>query len=113
VLTGVGFVLFLVPGLIAMTRWSLIAPAIVLERRGPLQALRRSSELVRGDGFSVFVVVLAVSLIGVGLAYGADRLFAGEALLWRLWLGALLVHAVVTPFAAHARSVVYYDLREI
>jgi hypothetical protein len=37
-----------VPGLWLLTRWSLFAPAIVRESLGPLAALRRSNELVRG-----------------------------------------------------------------
>jgi hypothetical protein len=41
--------LLVVPGIWVMTRWSLFAPVIVSELLGPLAALKRSNELVRGN----------------------------------------------------------------
>src|SRR3712207_5835784 len=46
-----GFVLFIVPGLILLTVWSLIAPVIVVERRQATESFGRSRELVRGNGW--------------------------------------------------------------
>ncbi|HEY1457700.1 MAG TPA: YciC family protein, partial [Solirubrobacteraceae bacterium] len=54
ILEAVGFVLLLVPGLILLTIWSVAAPVVVLERPGAVAALRRSAELVRGNGWQVF-----------------------------------------------------------
>ena len=47
VLTLIGFVLVIVPGLIVLTIWSVAAPVVVLERPPGLKAMRRSRELVR------------------------------------------------------------------
>jgi hypothetical protein len=47
--------LLVIPGIWLMTRWSLFAPVIVSELLGPLAALRRSNELVRGNFELVFL----------------------------------------------------------
>ena len=47
-------------------RWSMFVAAAVLERRGPLDALRRSSELVDRQGFRV-LAILTVSSLMVGV----------------------------------------------
>ena len=39
-------VLLIVPGLILLTIWAVIAPVIVVERSGVIDAFRRSRELV-------------------------------------------------------------------
>ena len=47
--------LLVIPGIWLLTRWSLFAPVIVRERLGPLTALRRSNEIVRGHFELVFL----------------------------------------------------------
>ncbi len=60
---GIGFVLLIVPGLILMTIWAVGAPAIVAEGVGPIEAFGRSYELVRGQAWTVFGVLVCVFLI--------------------------------------------------
>jgi hypothetical protein len=51
------------------TRWSLYIAAIVLERRGPLTSLRRSSELIDRQVFRVLAVLTVTSTIVGVLVY--------------------------------------------
>jgi hypothetical protein len=44
-------------------RWSFFSPAVVLERAGPIEALRRSGELLRGHWFRAWGVSLVVGAI--------------------------------------------------
>jgi hypothetical protein len=117
ILTGVGvafgLLLLFVPGVVLAVRWTLAAPVVMLEGLGPRAAMRRSRELVRGHGKDVFVVLLNVWL-RAGIAWfvfsvGLNLLAAGTI---ALWLGGALAAAVVTPYAAHALSVVYYRLTD-
>jgi hypothetical protein len=55
---AIGFVLFIIPGLILLVIWSVVAPVMVLERPGVFAAFGRSRELVRGNGWAVFRVIL-------------------------------------------------------
>ena len=67
ILAGIGIVigllLLLVPGLILLTIWSVIAPVIVVEHSGVIDAFGRSRALVKGNGWQVFGVILVVFLI--------------------------------------------------
>ena len=58
---AVGLVILLVPGLILLTIWSVIAPVIVVERSGAIDAFGRSRALVKGNGWQVFGVIFVVS----------------------------------------------------
>ena len=62
----IGFILIIIPGLILITIWSVAAPVVVLERPGAVKALGRSRELVKGNGWQVFGVIV-VLVIGVGI----------------------------------------------
>ncbi len=56
----IGFILLIIPGLILLTIWAVSAPVVVLERPPGLKALGRSRELVRGNGWQVFGVILVL-----------------------------------------------------
>ena len=107
----IGFFLIIVPGLILITIWSVVAPVVVLERpRGVLAALARSRELVRGNGWQVFGVILvlyilvgAVSIIIEGIAESAG---SGVGIVVRVVVGVL-----TAPLSALAASVLYFELR--
>src|ERR1700745_444775 len=55
---AIGFVLLIVPGLILLTWWCLIAPVIVLERKKVGESFGRSRELVRGHAWTVFGIII-------------------------------------------------------
>lgn len=62
--TLLGLILFVVPGLILLTIWSVAQPAVVAERATVLDSLSRSRALVRGNGLRVFLFLLVLLLIG-------------------------------------------------
>ena len=100
--------LLVIPGLWLLTRWALFAPAIVHERLGPFNALSRSSQLVRGAFWAVFVSVtlsvLVEHAIIHGLAHAAEPALGSIAL---GLIGAALATALVSAPAAFTISVVY------
>ena len=67
---GIGLILLIVPGLILLTIWAVVAPVTVIERPGIFAAFGRSRELVRGHGWTVFGVIVLVFLISVGVSRG-------------------------------------------
>jgi|HubBroStandDraft_2_1064218.scaffolds.fasta_scaffold00580_9 hypothetical protein len=106
----IGFILIIVPGLILITIWSVAAPVVVLEQPGVLAALRRSRELVRGNGWQVFgvivvvyIMVAVISFIIEGIAESAG---SGVGIVVRVIVGVL-----TAPLAALAASVLYFELR--
>lgn len=102
-----------VPGLWLLTRWSLFAPVIVREYLGPLAALRRSNELVRGHFELVFLtaafaVVLEEAVMDAG-AYGGLAVTGSET--WGEWVGGSVAAVVVLPTASFATALAYGQLR--
>jgi uncharacterized membrane protein len=106
----IGFVLLIVPGLILITIWSVAAPVVVLERPGVFAALARSRELVRGNGWQVFGVILVldilVVIVGSGIELGADSAGSGVGIVARVIVGVLSA-----PLSALAAAVLYFELR--
>jgi hypothetical protein len=107
---GIGFILLIVPGLILMVIWAVVAPVMVLERPGVFAAFRRSRELVRGNGWNVFavLVVVFVAVVAVSVIAGiaTDSLGSvGRALVQ--WV----VNAAVAPLTALSAGVLYFALR--
>lgn len=106
---AIGFVLLIIPGLILLVIWSVVAPVTVLERPGPFAAFGRSRELVRGNGWNVFGVILLVfiivAVISLGTAVAASGLGSlGQALVQ--WA----VNAALAPLTALSASVLYFEL---
>lgn len=107
---AVGFLLLIVPGLFLITIWAVIAPVIVLERSGALSAFGRSRGLVRGNGWSVFAVIVLFFLIllVIGFLFGALGAAAGGA--GRAILD-FVASVLTAPLVALAASVLYFQLR--
>jgi hypothetical protein len=63
---GIGFLLLIVPGLYLIGRFATLGPVIVAEeRRNPIDAIRRSFELTRGNGWAVAGLVIVVAIAGL------------------------------------------------
>ncbi len=109
ILIVIGFVALVVPGLILLTIWSVAVPVVVLERPPGLGALGRSRELVRGNGWQAFgvIIVLQFLVIIVAVVLEAAANSAGAA----VGLVVTVVVAVLTaPLTALAQAVLYFDL---
>lgn len=108
---GGGFILLIVPGLILLTMWAVIAPVIVIERRGVFDAFGRSRQLVKGQGWPVFGTVVVAYLIGF-LAEIVFLLIAGsiaDGAILRIVFSAL-ASTLAAPIAALVAAVLYYRL---
>ena len=107
---GVGFLLFIVPGMILLTLWSLLAPVIVVERVPATRAFGRSREIVRGNAWRVFGVIVVLFLFqsvvgtlfqGLGEGLGGD---VGNG------IGQLIANVLLAPLSALAASIIYFQL---
>lgn len=107
---GIGLFLLVVPGLILLTIWALVAPVVVLERPASVfDAFGRSRELVRGNGFRVFGVIVVAFLIQFVLS-GILAVIFGSSVIG-IALSTLLGNALVAPIAAIAVALMYLELR--
>jgi hypothetical protein len=109
--TLVGFALLLVPGLIVLTFFALTAPVIVVERLGVVDSLRRSIELVRGNAWQVFGVIVVLFLLEF-IANLVLRALANSADSFVLYaVAALVVSLLVAPLRALAAAVMFFEVK--
>jgi hypothetical protein len=105
-----GFLLLVVPGLYLMTRWSVAAAVVTVEHTGVRGAFRRSHQLVKGNGWRVFAVVVSVlgisALLGAVIE-GAIELAGGHA---DVSFGVMLEQVIALPIEGLAVPVMYYAL---
>ena len=107
---GLGLLLLIVPGLFLATIWAVVAPVTVLERPGVFSAFSRSRELVKGDGWQVFGVIVMFILIflAIGIAFGILGAILGD-------VGEVILgyagSVITAPLVALAAAVLYFELR--
>ena len=107
---GIGFILVIIPGLILLVIWSVVAPVTVLERPGVFAAFSRSRELVRGNGWNVFGVIVSVFVIVFLISIAAGIAASGLGSVGRA-LVQWAVNSAIAPVTALSASVLYFALR--
>jgi hypothetical protein len=113
--TLLGLVLLVLPGIYLFVRWYVTAQAIVVEGLGAVDGLSRSGELVRGQWWRVFGVLLVSLLIGaiaaailfLPLDLAAPATDSGPLFM----LGTILLDAVTASFIALTGTLLFFDLR--
>lgn len=109
-LTSLGLILLVVPGLIVATMVYVAVPAVVAEKAGVGEALSRSRALTKGERWKVFAVLLVILVIYYAVSAGSALLIglvpiAGIAL---YIFAQLLGYA----FLAVSPAVTYFELRQ-
>jgi hypothetical protein len=114
----IGYV-FVVPGVFLTVAWSAAVPALMVERIGPILALRRSWELVRGYWWTIFGAIVIAVLIIVGISFLVDVLLTGaqssssiDVILALQGLGRAIGAILTYPFLAAVAVVIYAGQRE-
>jgi hypothetical protein len=113
--SALGLLLLIVPGVYLWARWFLAAQAVVAEGLGPIEGLRRSADLVRGQWWRIFGIALVITLIAAILAaliliplqLVGDAADSGPLVL----LGQIIGDAVTLSFAALAGTLLFFDAR--
>ncbi|MCX6394587.1 MAG: glycerophosphoryl diester phosphodiesterase membrane domain-containing protein, partial [Solirubrobacterales bacterium] len=124
VATVVGYFIFLIPGIYLGVVWAVVTPVIVVEGLS-LDALARSRQLVKGNGWGVFgfglvailvllavayllmlAVVLVAALLGAIIGGSAGGGVAGVA----MGVAYLAFYVVALPVTGVIGSVLYFEL---
>jgi hypothetical protein len=111
---GIGLLLLIVPGLYLLTIWAVLAPVIVVERRDVMSSFGRSRELVRGNGWQVFgviVVLFLLQLVVTGVIQALANSVADSVVGYSV--ADLLVRLLVAPLSALAAAVLYFELKAL
>ncbi|MDQ3889880.1 MAG: hypothetical protein M3312_04920 [Actinomycetota bacterium] len=106
----VGLLLLIVPGLVLATWWILIVPVIMLEGASVGRALGRSRELVRGEGWNVFGLIVLTFLILTVAAFVIGILLRPLEGSIPVLLRDVVSNTLTAPFVALAFTLAYYRL---
>lgn len=116
----VGSGLCVVPGLVVLVWFFAAGEACVLERLGPVAALKRSVRLARRHemrvvGMGLLLVLLHITFL-LSFSFGCDKLLpyaTDDVILQSLLQEGLrhLITAVLVPFFSVAWVLLYYDIR--
>jgi hypothetical protein len=113
VVVVIGFLLLIVPGLVLITWFALVAPVVKVEHSPIRAAFRRSRELVRGHFWLVFTFVIPIVIVAEalsGLAQSGMVGLLGEGFLSD-WAGASLADLLTAPLYALGVVILYFELR--
>jgi len=111
-IVAAGLVLIVAPGVAAFIWLGLAGPAVELEERTAFGALRRSVQLVRGNFWLVFWVLVPIEIVGdaIGdLVHGLLHHLLGDGFL-SAWLAESLSNIVLSPLFAVAAVLLAIDL---
>lgn len=108
ILIVVGLVCLVVPGIILAIMFSVVVPAIVIERVGALESLSRSRRLVGGRWLKTFgfLLVIGVIIFVATLIFGAIGSVFGPA----DWIVSSVLGALVSPIYPIAVTSYYYSM---
>lgn len=107
---GVGFLLFIVPGVILALRFAVVAQAAAIEQIDWPTALRRSGLLTRRNylrilGLLICIYVVNVTLTRLGILVAGHSAGAPAVAL------GVVIATLTQSFAALTSSILYFDLR--
>ncbi len=103
------FFLTSIPGLFLTIRWALVAPAVLIENHGPLQCLGRSNELVKGNSWRVFLLLLFARVLGRMTAILGYTLSANLV----TEVGIRLAFGVISTLGVVALAIMFFELRRL
>ncbi len=111
-IVAAGLLLFIVPGALAFVWLGLAGPVVELEERTVRGSLRRSWQLVRGNFWFVFWVLVPVEIVGDALGDAVGGLvhsLLGHSF-WAGWVAESLSNVVLSPVFAIAAVLLAIEL---
>jgi hypothetical protein len=108
---ALGILAFVVPGIILLLRWYVVAQTAAIEHEGWLPALRRSRQLTAGHyrhliAFAIYVsLITSVPTLLVGFAFGHETTTVAS------FLVGVAFQVVTWSLSALAAALMYFDLR--
>lgn len=104
--------LFAFPAIWAFARYFATAPAFVVEKLGPLAAIRRSKQLAKGNnGRAIALAFLPILIVGVIGAIIQQGLLGSGVGIGTIQVFVSLLSIVLYPFMSMPAIFLYYDLR--
>lgn len=113
-----GFLLLIVPGLMLLTAWTVVVPALVVERTGIIGCFGRSAVLTRGHRWPIFgilvvfyVGVYVIGLVALPISGLSFMTISAGGFPVAYVVFQTLLRIVTTVVGAAGSAAIYYELR--
>jgi membrane-anchored glycerophosphoryl diester phosphodiesterase (GDPDase) len=103
-IVGIPFAIYL------SVRWAFVSQAVVIENQSPREAVSLSSRIVEGHWWRTFGIILVIVLLS-SIVSGVVSLVLSPVAIVAATLANSVVAVVVTPFAAGANTLLFFDLQ--
>lgn len=108
-----GLFVLIVPGLVLITYWSLLTPAIVLEHKSLFSAFSRSQQLVSGHFLPMFGIILVTVVLATIIGAMIAAILSPLPTFVDVYVAGVIANSITIPFVALAWTLAYYDLRAL
>jgi|SRR5215468_11178645 len=110
-ITGIGLVLIVIPGIIAAVMLWVAIPVAVVERPGVVESLKRSADLTKGSRWTIFGILFVVGLVLIIVTMILSFILLSAAGFTVYSIGVWILQAIFSAFSATLAAVGYYFLR--
>jgi len=112
--TAFGLLLLIVGAVLVATIFAVVAPVVVVERTGAIDALKRSVALVKPYFLQVLGVVVVVFIINFVISLLLRAIFSGiDDSAFGFAAATLVTQAITAPIAALAAASLYFQLKQL
>lgn len=106
-----GFIALIVPGVLLLLRWAVVAQVAAVEHEGWMPSLSRSRELTRGHYGHIFGLLLITGLLSAGITFGARLIPLGSSSGAASVAVGIAARTITASFSALTLAILYFDLR--
>jgi hypothetical protein len=106
---AVGVFAFIIPGVILLIRWAVVAQVAATEGTDWIGALRRGGELTRGNYLHVLGLIALTTVVNLGVSQAAEAIAGTSAHAPQVLLG-IVVQTATRSFAALTTTILFFDL---
>lgn len=107
---GLGGLAFVIPGLFLVAIWPVVAQAAALEGGGPIDALRRSFVLTRGNRWHALGLVICAGLVAGVAEIPFFFAFRHSSTTAGTFVGGTALEVILRSFEALVTALLYFDL---
>ncbi|MCJ9427537.1 hypothetical protein [Kordiimonas marina] len=112
VLVLLGYVFLIIPGVIISLMLYVAIPAVIAEKKDPIEALKRSRDLTRGSRWAIFAVMIIVAIITNVPQWLVGFIQPSAENVPLLFVVTVLSYGVITAVNGALNAAVYVQLRE-
>jgi|ERR1035437_176471 hypothetical protein len=107
---GLGFLALIVPGVVLLLRWSVVAQVAAVDNDGWQAALGRSRELTRGHYGHIAGLIVITGLLALGIEAGARVIPLGDTSGVASVALGIAARTATASFSALTLALLYFDL---